>query len=67
MPERCSKEGCGKKLALTSVQCRCEKKFCIAHRYPEEHACTYDFREDGKKELLKVMSTAVVAKKVEVI
>ena len=63
--ELCSLEGCGKKLTLTSIRCKCEKKYCMAHRLPEEHACSYDFKADGMKELLKFMSTAIVAKKVE--
>jgi len=65
--ELCSHDGCAKKLTLTSIQCKCEKKYCMAHRHPEDHACSYDFKGDGKKELLKFMSTAVTAKKVEVI
>jgi predicted nucleic acid binding AN1-type Zn finger protein len=63
----CAQEGCEKKLALTSIQCKCEKKFCNTHRYPEDHACTFDFKSDGKKELLKYMSTSVTFKKVEAI
>ena len=53
------------KLTLVSIRCKCEKKFCDKHRYPEDHACTYDFRAAGKDILLKTMSTAVVAKKIE--
>jgi len=63
----CSHDGCIKKLTLTSIQCKCEKKFCNEHRYPETHNCSFDFKADGKKELLKVMSTPVICKKVEVI
>jgi hypothetical protein len=65
--ELCSHNGCTKKLTLTSIQCKCEKKYCMGHRHPEDHACSYDFKGDGKRELLKFMSTAVTAKKVEVI
>jgi len=34
---------------------------------PEAHACAFDFKEAHKENLLKYMSTAVVAKKVDVI
>lgn len=34
---------------------------------PESHACTFDFKEEHKENLLKYMSTAIVAKKVDVI
>jgi predicted nucleic acid binding AN1-type Zn finger protein len=65
--ELCATEGCGKKLALTSIKCKCEKRFCDVHRYPEDHLCSFDFRADGKAGLLRHMSTAVLAKKVDVI
>ena len=65
--ERCPVIGCSGKLTLVSITCKCEKRFCSAHRPPELHACAYDYRGAGKDELLKVMSTAVVAKKIEVL
>lgn len=34
---------------------------------PETHACSFDYQEAHKTNLLKYMSTAVIAKKVEVI
>ena len=63
--ERCSFTGCMGKLTLVSITCKCEKKFCGAHRPPELHECAYDYRGAGKDQLLKAMSTAVVAKKIE--
>jgi len=36
---------CDKKLGVTAIMCRCEKHFCSVHRYPECHACTFDFRQ----------------------
>jgi predicted nucleic acid binding AN1-type Zn finger protein len=65
--ETCRYEGCSTKLTLVSITCKCEKKFCNAHRHPEDHACTYDFRAAAKDILLKTMSTAVVAKKIEAV
>ncbi|NBV77757.1 hypothetical protein EBR66_06355 [bacterium] len=68
MPKQlCAHESCSVKLALTSIQCKCEKKFCSTHRYPEDHMCTYDYKEGARKELLKCMSTAIVHSKVEII
>jgi hypothetical protein len=64
-PKRCCLEGCKKKLGLTDFPCKCGKIHCTAHRASEAHACTYDYKEAGKKQLLKTMSTAVVAKKVD--
>ena len=65
--EICSFTECKKKLTLTSLQCKCEMKFCDMHRYPEDHACAFDYKAEGKANLQKYMSTAVIAKKLEVI
>ena len=42
---RCNFEGCKKKLKLTDMQCVCCKNFCINHRLPEYHDCTFDFKK----------------------
>jgi hypothetical protein len=34
---------------------------------PETHACTFDYKEEHRAHLLKYMSTAVIAKKIDVI
>jgi predicted nucleic acid binding AN1-type Zn finger protein len=39
---RCCAADCRKKLKLTDMDCRCQKRFCAAHRLPETHACTFD-------------------------
>ena len=44
---RCSVEGCNKKIPVVDslmCQCHCGKHHCITHRFPENHNCTYDFR-----------------------
>ena len=55
---------CRKKLTLTDLACRCKARFCSAHRAPEEHACTHDFKADGQK-ILQQQLERVVADKVE--
>lgn len=37
------------------------------HRASETHNCTFDYRTEAKKELLKFMSSPVLASKVAVI
>ena len=64
---RCEAEGCKKKLSLIPFQCKCKKNFCDIHRYPEEHMCSFDFKESAKQILLKTMSSPVIGTKVEVI
>ena len=55
---------CRKKLTLTDLACRCKARFCSAHRAPEEHACTHDFKADANA-ILKQQLERVVAEKVE--
>jgi predicted nucleic acid binding AN1-type Zn finger protein len=33
------------------MECRCDYVFCSKHRYPEEHACDFDFNQFYKKKL----------------
>ena len=53
---------CKKRLLLTSIECRCKHKFCAIHRYPEEHACTYDYKSEGRKALAKKLPKIVADK-----
>lgn len=64
-PKRCCQDGCKKKLMLTDFACKCGEYHCSAHRIPEAHHCSFDFKEDHKETLLKNMGTAVVAKKID--
>jgi hypothetical protein len=64
-PKRCCEGTCKKKLALSDFPCKCGKKFCSAHRIPEVHHCTYDFRANQKQILLQTMNTPVIAKKID--
>lgn len=66
-PRRCCAEGCKTRLTLTDFACKCQKTFCWAHRPCEAHACSFDFRGAAREELLKTMSTPIVAAKVEAI
>ena len=45
MTNRCSKEGCRKKLTLVdlTILCKCGKYFCKMHRLPENHDCSFNF------------------------
>ncbi|GJM85156.1 hypothetical protein PR202_gb08665 [Eleusine coracana subsp. coracana] len=39
---------CRKRVGLTGFTCRCGATFCGVHRYPERHACAFDFRAAGR-------------------
>ena len=48
----CNSENCNfcqKKLKLVSTfKCKCGFNFCKLHRLPEQHECTYDYKNEGK-------------------
>ncbi|XP_022653408.1 AN1-type zinc finger protein 5-like [Varroa jacobsoni] len=45
---------CNKKTGLASTyDCRCGKKFCSEHRYAELHNCCFDYKKQGRLELLR--------------
>mgnify|MGYP006001021067 CR=1 FL=1 len=48
---KCNHIDCNKKLTLSDLSCRCEKRFCIIHRLPESHHCAYDFKTNGRQQL----------------
>jgi len=33
------------------AKCKCEKLHCLAHRAPEDHECSFDFKMENKKYL----------------
>lgn len=35
---------CHKKLGVISFTCQCGLRFCSAHRFPEDHNCTFDWK-----------------------
>lgn len=55
---------CARKTGIYGYKCKCNNHYCKVHRIPEEHECTYDFKESGKKELEKI-NVKVVASKLE--
>ena len=42
---------CTKKVGLLGYECQCQFTFCKKHRMPEDHQCTFDFVNQGKKVL----------------
>ena len=65
--EICCKDGCMKHLLLTAIKCKCQNKYCNEHRYPGDHQCSFDFLKSAQDQLLKSMSTPIIAKKLEAI
>jgi predicted nucleic acid binding AN1-type Zn finger protein len=46
---------CNKKLSLVAVRCRCGHRFCQKHRLAELHACSFDFKKEGRTYLSKTV------------
>jgi predicted nucleic acid binding AN1-type Zn finger protein len=52
--KRCHHELCKKKLSITDLECKCNKRFCMNHRLPESHNCLSIERErESYKQYLK--------------
>jgi hypothetical protein len=57
-------EQCKKKLGLQEYTCKCKKVFCISHLHAEQHSCTFDYKEEGKEILKKVIDVGPLSEKV---
>lgn len=44
---------CKKRVGLTGFKCKCGRMLCGTHRYPEQHACEFDFKGLGKEQIEK--------------
>ena len=45
---------CNRKIPLSfQCECRCKKIFCIYHKYPEDHNCTFNYKLDQQQKLTK--------------
>lgn len=61
---RCCAPECNKKIGLLSFECKCGLSFCVKHKLPEVHNCTFNHKNDGiislKQKLVKVSSNKVI-------
>lgn len=61
---RCCALGCNKKIGLLSFECKCGLSFCVKHKLPEVHNCTFNHKNDGiislKQKLVKVSSNKII-------
>lgn len=60
--KRCFK--CNKKLSLVPFNCKCENFYCSKCRMPEDHECTFNWKQDYKEKLEKE-NPKIEAKKLE--
>jgi len=57
-------EICCKKVKLSAVQCKCKRKLCKNHVFPQNHDCDFDYKHEGKLILEKTL-VAVQSQKVD--
>jgi hypothetical protein len=55
---------CNKKTGMLGFECKCGYSFCGMHRYPEEHKCDFDYKNEGKARLAAA-ATKIEAQKLE--
>ena len=48
----CAFNGCVRKIKITDFACKCEKYYCKFHKDPLNHDCSYDYKENNKKQKL---------------
>lgn len=54
---------CKKKTGIMVFECKCElKKLCNKCRLPETHACTFDYKKEGKEQLAKSNPVVLASK-----
>ena len=56
---------CRVRLTVQAYSCKCAKEFCINHLPASEHACTYNYRIEGRQQLTKQLDTSGLAVKLE--
>ncbi|KAF8413061.1 hypothetical protein HHK36_001037 [Tetracentron sinense] len=44
---------CKRRMGLVGFKCKCGNTFCGRHRYPEEHLCTFDFKDAGREAIAR--------------
>lgn len=59
---RCSGEGCRRKLGLMGFRCRCGDMFCSEHRYTDRHDCSYDYKAAGREAITRENPVVKAAK-----
>ncbi len=54
--KKCSYNECNHRIKLTNLPCKCGNIYCIEHRLPEKHNCTFDYKnEKSRRQLIEDM------------
>ena len=60
--KRCAQCKC--KLGGVKFECKCKQVLCVNHLGAAAHACTYDYRAEGLKDLSKQLDTEGLGEKI---
>lgn len=57
----CSLNTCNKRLTLveSDIKCKCNKIFCLKHRYSLYHNCDFDYKKEHKEQLGKKLEKVI--------
>lgn len=70
MPKvRCAFQNCKTKISLVQQQlaCRCGECFCVKHRTPENHCCTFNYQKTNEEQEMEKERLKCIASKIVVI
>lgn len=56
---------CNKKANMLGIICKCGQTFCMEHRMPEMHKCTFDYKTQYQKNLMEKLTTSAKPKIIE--
>jgi predicted nucleic acid binding AN1-type Zn finger protein len=62
--KRCNYDTCKTKLGLIPFECRCLMNYCPEHRLPENHQCSFDYKNFGKS-LIEKNNQKVIGEKIQ--
>lgn len=51
-----------KKKQMILVDCSCKYSFCLSHRMPEDHSCSFDYLTKSKDDITKLNPKILPAK-----
>lgn len=57
---------CNKKLKIISFPCDCKNTYCQKCRMPEDHSCTFNFKQKGRDQLKKQLEQVVTDKIIKI-
>lgn len=51
-----------RKTSLILTDCLCKKQFCLKCRHPEDHECSFNYKQKGIEDLTKNNPTVIAEK-----